>query len=480
MIHWLSGYTHVALVTLNSAILDYFLVINTCYLLLMATAAAELWRYHREKPSGSHQRELSAELMPRITMLVPAYNEATTIEPSLRALLTLDYADLEVVVVDDGSTDGTVDLMVDAFDLIEVQPIHHRHLATERVETIYRSRRFPHLVIATKSNGGKSDALNAALNLATGELVCAVDADTIIEHDALPRLVRPFVRSDDVVAAGATVRVANGCAIRFGRIVDERPPNRPLGGIQAMEYLRSFLFGRLGWNRLGGNLVISGACGLFRRDALIDSGGYADTVGEDMELIVRLRRLGYEQNRPSRIEFVPDPVAWTEVPESLAELGRQRDRWHRGLTDVLWRHRRLMLNPRYGLLGMVCFPAFLLVEWLGPIVEALGLVAVPVGLLLDVIDVPFALLFIAAAYGLGLVQSAVALLLEELVFRRYGRPGRRAMLLLWAVFEAFGYRQLTVFWRLRGIVGFVRGRTEWGAMRRTGFHSEAGRLTPHP
>lgn len=473
MIPLISDYTRMVLVGLDHAILGYFLVINSFYLLLMLSATLELWRYNQEDPAASHQRALSSELMPSITMLVPAYNEATTIEPSLRALLTLAYANLEVVVVDDGSTDKTMTVLIETFDLIPVHLMYDDRLRTKPITGIYRSRRFANLIIASKTNGGKADALNAALNLSSGTLVCAVDADTIVEPDALARLVRPFLRSDEIVATGATIRVANGCVTRFGRIVEERAPRHPLGGLQAMEYLRAFLFGRLGWNQLGGNLVISGACGLFLQDALIESGGYADTVGEDMELVVRLRRLGYETGRPSRVEFVPDPVAWTEVPESLAVLGHQRDRWHRGLTDVLWRHRRLFLNPRYGVLGLISFPAFVLVEWFSPIVEAAGLVALPLGLFLGAVDVPFAVLFFVAAYGLGLTLSTIALLLEELVFRRYGRPTSRAMLFVWALVEGCGYRQITVFWRLRGIVGHLRKRKGWGMMRRHGFRDHA-------
>ncbi|MBN1171710.1 MAG: glycosyltransferase family 2 protein [Micromonosporaceae bacterium] len=462
------------LVTLSYGILGYFLAINTFYLVLMLSGASELLRSRRESRAETYQRLLSSELLPRITVLVPAFNEATTIEQSLRALLTLSYPNLEIVVVDDGSTDETMPLLVKAFNLSQVHLMHDRTLQTEPIISIYHSRSFPHLLVAMKMNGGKADTLNAALNLASGELACAVDADTIINADALPKLVRPFLRSDDIVATGATVRIANGCTTRYGRIVEEHPPRGILCGIQAVEYLRAFLFGRVGWNRLGGNLVISGAFGLFRRNALLACGGYARTVGEDMELIVRLRRLGYEQGRRNRVEFLSDPVAWTEAPASLRVLGRQRDRWHRGLTDVLWRHRRLLFNPRYGVLGLVVMPVFAVVEWFAPVVEAAGLLAIPLGLLLGVVDVPFALLFLAGAYGLSMALSSLALLLEELTFRGYGGPSSRIRLLGWALLEGLGYRQLTVYWRLRGILGFLRRRHDWGTMHRKGFHPHHG------
>jgi cellulose synthase/poly-beta-1,6-N-acetylglucosamine synthase-like glycosyltransferase len=333
--------------------------------------------------------------------------------------------------------------------------------------------------VADKVNGGKADALNAGLNLATGELVCAIDADTLIEPDALQRLVRPFLRSEGVVAAGGTIRIANQAVVKGGRVVQARAPRRPLPGFQVVEYLRAFLFGRLGWNRLGGNLIISGAFGLFRRDAMLGAGGYLhDTVGEDMEMVLRLRRLGYERGGPRRIEFVPDPVAWTEAPETLRVLGRQRDRWHRGLADVLWRHRGVMLNPRYGAMGMVVFPYFVLVELLAPLVEALGLAGMALGLAMGAVDWPFAALFFLAAYALGAVLTAFTLVLEELTFHRYDRMRDRALLVVWALFENLGYRQATVVWRLQGLWKYLRGRRDWGAMERRGFGTAPS--TPAP
>ena len=292
-------------------------------------------------------------------MIAPAYNEAATMEESLRGLLTLYYPNLEVVVVNDGSKDGTMAVLIEQFDLVPTHPIYNRRIETKQVRSLFRSRSYPSLVVIDKDNGGKADALNAGLNVAVGELVCAIDADTLIEPDAIQRMVRPFLLKDDVVAARGTIRVVNGCRVVHGRVVDTRVPRRPVPGFQVGEYTRAFLFGRLGWNRLGGNLIISGGFGLFRREAIIAAGGYAhDTVGEDIELVLRLRRQGYELNQPCRVEFIPDPVAWTEVPNSLRVLASQRDRWHRGLADAMWRHRRVLLNPRYGALGMVVYPYF--------------------------------------------------------------------------------------------------------------------------
>ncbi|MCA1689562.1 MAG: glycosyltransferase family 2 protein, partial [Actinobacteria bacterium] len=338
------------------AIFAYFILVNGFLLILLTGSALELRRHRREVWLESNWRILSSPAAPTISMLAPAYNEAATVSESVRSLLTLRYPNLEVVLVNDGSTDATIDVLRRDFELVPILPIYRRRVESAAIRGIYRSRVRPDLVVVDKENGGKADALNAALNVASGELVCAIDADTIIEPDAMIKMARPFIGVNGhlVVAAGGTIRAVNGSKVRQGRVVEPHTPRRFVPAVQAVEYLRAFLTGRLGWNRLGGNLIISGAFGIFRREATIEAGGYERaTVGEDMELVARLRKRGIERNGPRRVEFIPDPVAWTEVPESLRVLGRQRDRWHRGLADVLWRHRRVLFNPRYGTLGLL-------------------------------------------------------------------------------------------------------------------------------
>lgn len=458
------------LVRLEWAILIYFLVVNGWYLLLLLSAALEMREYVLQARGQARWKILGSRVAPSISVLAPGYNEAATIAESVRALLALHYPNLEVVVVNDGSKDATLSVLVDTFDLQPIHPIFQRRIHSADVVALYRSRTHPNLVVVDKVNGGKADALNAGLNLASGELVCAIDADTLIEPDALLRMVRPFVRKPDVVAAGGTIRIANNSSVDAGRVVRTRVPRKGIPGFQVVEYLRAFLFGRLGWNRLGGNLIISGAFGLFRRDAMIAAGGYLEeTVGEDMELALRLRRLGYEQKGPKRIDFIPDPVAWTEAPETLRVLGRQRDRWHRGLADVLWRHKRVILNPRYGAMGLVSFPYFVVIELLAPLVEAIGLLGLVLGLVLGAIDWPFAILFFLVAYGLGATLTMMTLVLEEVSFHRYEGFRDRVLLVVWALLENLGYRQMTVWWRLKGMWKYLRGSRAWGHMERRGF-----------
>jgi cellulose synthase/poly-beta-1,6-N-acetylglucosamine synthase-like glycosyltransferase len=461
------------LVDLQWVILGYFLALNGFLLVLLTVAAFELKRQRAGEALASRWRVLGSDVAPRISILAPAYNEAATVVESVRSLLTLRYPDLEIVLVNDGSKDDTVGVLRRAFALEPQHPIHRHAVEHQPIIGVERSTVAPNLVVVDKENGGKADALNAALNVASGELVCAIDADTLIEPEALLRMVQPFLMRSDVVAAGGTIRAVNGASVDHGRVVAPRTPRNFLAGVQSVEYLRAYLTGRLGWNRMGGNLIISGAFGLFRRSSVLAAQGYEHaTVGEDMELVARLRRRAYEDGGPGRVEFVPDPVAWTEVPESFKVLGRQRDRWHRGLADVLWRYRGVALRRRYGSLGFVAYPYFVLVELLGPVVEAIGLVGLVIGLATGSVNWPFAVLFLLVAYGLGLIMTVLTIALEEWTYRGYGRGRETLILLGWALIEPLGYRQCTVVWRLKGLWKYARGNTEWGVMTRKGFATE--------
>ncbi|HYP46010.1 MAG TPA: glycosyltransferase [Propionibacteriaceae bacterium] len=451
-------------------VLVFFIICNGFQTALLVGAYREMVRHRRITWGEDTHRLLSSEATPRVTVLAPAYNEEVTVAASIRSLLTLSYPDLEVVVINDGSKDETLSVLIAEFDLTQVSPSLPTAVDSKPVRGLYRSARHRGLVVVDKMNGGKADSLNAGLNVATGELICAIDADTLIEPAAFLRIVRPFLTEEATVATGGTIRVVNDATVRDGRVTGVRTPTRALPGIQTVEYLRSFLFGRLGWNALGGNLIVSGAFGMFRRSAMIASGGYRhDTVGEDMELVVRLRRLGVRQHGPSKVTFVPDSVAWTEVPESLRVLGRQRERWQRGLADVLWRHRGMLLNPRYGRIGWVAMPYFWIVELLGPAIEALGLFAMAFALTQGAVNLPFAALFLLVAYGWGLLLTLSSLLLHQVTAEQPFGVHDLPALIGWSLVENLGYRQLTLIWRLRGWWRYLRGRRDWGTMSRVGF-----------
>jgi len=458
----------------DGAILWYMFLINSFFALLLALAAPQLFAHWRFGSEDVLARSLTSSAVPRVSILVPAYNESVSIVDSLRSLLTLQYPYYEVVLVNDGSTDDTLAQLHAAYDLYEVPPAVMRRLRTERVTAYYRSRTWSKLLVVDKQNGGKADSLNVGLDAARFPYVLACDADTLIEPDALLRLARPFLFDQKIAAVGGTIRVVNSCAVEDGRVTDARVDGRWLSGIQTVEYLRAFLFGRLGWNLLGGNLIISGAFGLFRRDYLTEILGYAtSTVTEDFELIVRLQRYLKEQHKPGKVVFIPDPVAWTEVPTSVAVLGRQRERWHRGLIATMVAHRSVLFNPHYGAMGLIAMPYFLIAELMAPLVEAFGLVITVLCTLSGVLAPGFALAFFATAYLFGTLLSLAAILMEEVSFHRYRRTSDTLRLVFFAFIEPFGYRQITIWFRLKAFVRYLRGDHSWGRMKREGFGATA-------
>jgi cellulose synthase/poly-beta-1,6-N-acetylglucosamine synthase-like glycosyltransferase len=386
------------------------------------------------------------------------------------SFLTLAYPKFEVILINDGSKDRTIDVLTAEFDLYEVPPAYPKPLESQRVRAVYRSRRHSRLVVLDKENGGKADSLNAGMNAARHQYVVAVDADTLIEPDALMRLTRPFLLGASVAAVGGTLRVANGCEVRMGRVVDPRVDAVWLTGCQVVEYLRAFLFGRLGWNTLGGSLIISGAFGLFKREYLIAIGGYkTGNVTEDMDLVVRLQRYLYDNGIKAELPFIPDPVAWTEVPSDRNVLGRQRERWHRGLIGTMVTHRDLLFNRKYGVMGMVAIPYFLFGEMLAPAVELFGYLMTLLGLAIGAVDTRFALLFLVCAVGYGTLLTFWAVVLEEVSFKRYRRRTDLALLLFFGLIEGLGYRQLTVWYRLQAFRKFLKKSEDWGVMTRKGF-----------
>jgi YaiO family outer membrane protein len=456
--------------TTDLTILVYFLVLNSFYALLLILSIPEIWEQTRLAEDEDFQRLMQSDALPPITILVPAHNESATIEASVTAILTLEYRNYEVIVVNDGSKDDTMDRLRQAFELYEIPRIYPETIPTKPLRALYRSRSRSRLTVLDKENGGKADSLNAAINASRFPLVIAVDADTLIEPDALLRLTRPFLLGRQIAAVGGTVRVANNCTVKDGRVTDARVPGKVIPGIQVVEYLRAFLFGRLGWNRLGGNLIISGAFGLFRKDYVMAVAGYrTSSIVEDLDLVVRMHRYLRQHKIKYEMPFIPDPVAWTEVPESFKILSRQRERWHRGLIAAMWQYKSMLFNPRYGRIGMLAMPFFAFGEMLAPVVELLGYLITTVGLAFGLVNVSFALLFVLVAWGYGMLLSIWAVVLEEVSFRRYRRFGDLFRLLLFASLENFGYRQLTVFWRLKAFANVWRGVHVWGDMARKGF-----------
>ncbi|MFW5967237.1 MAG: glycosyltransferase family 2 protein, partial [Persicimonas sp.] len=418
-------------------VLFYFLGLNTFYGLLIFFSIFEIARRKAAQMPELDASVLAQASTPPISILAPAYNEAETIVDSVRAFLQLEYPQHQVIVINDGSTDRTLDKLREEFELEPVDLIVRRQLPTEPIRGIYQSRQDGRLLVVDKENGGKADALNVGINTARYPLICCADADTIVTRKALLRMVEPFLYDPQgVVAVGGTVRLANGCKFRHGVLQEVDVPDSWLARFQIVEYLRGFLFGRMGLNRMGGNLIISGAFGLFSREAVVEVGGYeTDSVGEDMELVVKLQRHVQNENPPRQVVHISDPIAYTEAPEDIELLSNQRDRWHRGMADAMWRHKAMFLNPKMGPIGTFVFPAYLLFELFGPVIELFGYFWFAAGVTFGFVDVKFALLFLVVAFWLGALMSIQTLVIDNWGFNLFKGAKSRLKLLAAAVFE---------------------------------------------
>lgn len=473
------------------AVIAYFLAINSSYLLLILLAGLDIVRNRRRAGfTGADEAYASPFTLP-VSVLVPAYNEEAGIVEAVRALLGLRYPIFEIIVIDDGSKDGTFAALHDAFDLKQVPyavpqdvPVRGAVLSVH-----LPTRAAGSLLVARKENGGKTDSLNVGLNLARYPLVCMVDADSILDSSALLTVAKPFSDEPDrVVATGGVVRVANECGVLAGRVVEARWPRAWLPRIQTVEYLRAFLLGRAGWSRISGLVIISGAFGLFRRDLVVELGGLdPETIGEDAELVVRVHRRLRDQRADYRIRFVPEPVSWSEAPSTFSVLARQRRRWHRGLSEILLKHRRMIGNPRYGRIGLLVLPYYILFELLAPVVELSGLVLIPIGLSIGAINARFALEFAMAAYGFAFLVSLTAIAADEYAHHRYPRWRDLGSAVLGAITENLGYRQAVAWWCLQGMwAGLRKSQHEWGTMTRAGFATATaadgspGSVAPRP
>ena len=462
-------------------LLVYFSGLNLLYGLFCCVGLrASVIIFAREFSQGSLRDLLERDVYKPVSVLVPAYDEEVSIVGSVRSLLALQFPEFEVIVVSDGSTDQTMQRLIDAFALAEQPWATRQDLPTAPIRRTFRSLTHPHLVVVDKENGGKADALNAGLNLARYPLFAAVDADSMLDAEAILRATRLFVEDETLVAVGGTIRPLNAAVVRDGRVTDLVMPKRWLERFQILEYARAFFTGRSGWSHFKSLLIISGAFGLFRRTAVLEAGGFlVGTVSEDMELVVRLHKHFLRERKPYNIRFTPDPICWTEVPADLGTLRRQRNRWHRGLCETLWKHKDMLFNPRYGRLGMVAVPYFWFFEALSPLVEMSGYVIVVIGMLTGFISPRFAILFVLLAVLYGMLLSQLAAGVEVFLSNRYPRMRDRVIIFVAAFFEFLGYRQFLAFERTLATIQVQWKKGQWGKMRRTGVQGPPpGRLVP--
>jgi cellulose synthase/poly-beta-1,6-N-acetylglucosamine synthase-like glycosyltransferase len=455
----------------------YGMVLNSFYLLLFLFSFINAQRQYRYLHLKQHAFLFRKGVLPSLSIIAPAFNEEATIIESVHSLLNLDYPEYEVIVVNDGSPDRTLSVLIETFDLFREDRAIPERLKTQPVRGIYVNPALPRLIVVDKVNGGKADSLNAGINISRNRYFAAIDSDSLLERDALWKVTASFLDfDDDIIASGGNILPVNGSRVRLGHLEKIGIPLHPVALFQTIEYIRAFMNGRIGWSFLNSLLIISGAFGIFNRERVIEARGYLtsreafekDTVGEDMELVVRLIRTAREKGRRERALYVPSANCWTEVPESFKVLGRQRERWQRGLIDILIFHKAMLFNPRYGLMGLAAFPYYLVFELIGPWYEFLSGLVFFAALGLGWIELPVLLFVILANLSFSVLISLSALLIADWE----GSPFRlrdRIVLVFSAIFENFGFRELMAFYRLSGFVSVLRNVTGWGKMTRKGF-----------
>jgi cellulose synthase/poly-beta-1,6-N-acetylglucosamine synthase-like glycosyltransferase len=449
-----------------------YFVLWTLSRVVMAPAATMLiWRHQRRHSARSRALLDRLASPPLVTVVVPAFNEELTVVDSVRGLLAMDYEAREVVVVNDGSSDRTLEVLREAFQLVAAPIALAPHLQAMPVRNTYRSVIDPGLVVIDKGNGGsKSDAVNAGINAASGTLVLVMDADTVLAADAVSRAVLVFLENPETVAVGGNVAIVNGCRVKDGRIREVALPRSWLARFQVIEYLRSFLLVRLACASQNAVFLISGAFGMFRRDALVAVGGFdSSAVAEDLDLTIRLQRHFRERGLPFRIAFDPNPLGWTLAPEDLASLRSQRLRWRRGLLDVLWRQRRMIGNPRYGFFGLAVLPYLAFFEGLGVILEISGYSIVTSAALLGAVDWRHWSTMMAASVVCGTASTLLAVIINDLTTKRFTHIRDFVSLVTVVVVENLGYLQMNSWWGCVGTVEAIRGKTGWGTITRRTF-----------
>lgn len=448
------------------------------YLLIAIISSYELRFYANRNQYFNYKTIESYKVLPSISIIAPSYNEEQNIVENIRSLLSLKYPKIEVIIVNDGSKDNTLEKVIAHYSLVKVDYAFEKKIRTAMVRGVYKSTDivYSNLIFVDKENGGKADALNSGINISRSDLFLAIDVDCIIEHDAISRMVKPFLEADGnkrVIASGGVVRVANDCIIEDGRIVKVNYPKNLWAKFQVIEYFRAFSLGRMAWSKINGLLIISGAFGLFDRKLALAVGGYDHTtVGEDLELVVRMRKYMHKvERKPYKVAFIPDPLCWTEVPSSLKILSRQRNRWTRGLIDTILKHKDMFFNPRFGKIGMISFPYWVFFEWLAPIIEIIGLIYFSLMIISGSVNYNYFIVFSIFVFSFSLLYSFFAVFYEKYMFGRYKGFKFLFSITFIAIIEMFFYHPLNVYFAIWGNYDFFikRNKKGWGNMTRTGF-----------
>lgn len=452
----------------------YAIVLLLSYIAIGLFSIGETRKYMHKNSFTDYRLLASSPHAPSVSILAPAYNEGATIIENVRSLLSLYYSNLEVLIINDGSKDDSLQKLIDAYQLEKIDYHVQYKIATKEVRGIYKSTNpaYKKLVVIDKVNGGKADALNVGINVSANDYIVCIDVDCILEQDSVLKMIKPFLEETDakVIASGGVVRIANSCEIKDGRLVKVHLPDNYWAKMQSLEYIRAFILGRMAWARLNGLLLISGAFGAFDKQIAINAGGYNhNTVGEDMELVVRMRRYMEELNVPYKVTYIPDPLCWTEAPTSKKILGRQRNRWTRGTIETLKFHKVMFFNPKYGLLGMLSYPYWFFFEMLAPVIEFFGMIVFVFLAIFGHIDWQVFASLLVFIISFGYLYSAFAAYMEVTTYNMYRRRTDMMKLLITALSEPFYFHPFVVWAAIKGYIDLLRKKNSWGEMTRQGF-----------
>lgn len=451
----------------NYFCMAFTILLTLIYIIQLVMSFFSVRKNDKFRQSKDFGRYVASENLLPISLLIPAYNEQENIVSNIKSLMKIDYPKFEIIVVNDGSTDKTHELIIDAFKLYKIDSSVKTSIPTKDIRGIYFNINYPNLIYVDKENGGKSDALNAGINVSSYPLFACLDADSRIEPDALLKLSAEFIKNTDTVVAGGLVRIANGFKIKDGIATDFSIPPKMVERFQIVEYYRSFLSGRVSWGATNSMLIVSGAFGVFKKQTVIEVGGYkTNTIGEDMEIVVRIHRYMKAHKRKYKIIFCEDAVCWTQGPMSIADIRGQRRRWQIGLLDTLLAHKTMFLNPRYGAVGLLAIPYNWIFELLGAAVETIGYFLLPFSLIMGELNMFFFIVYFLLATLLGIILSIGSLILEQYTRKTVMSAKQSLTLSLYAILENFGYRQMITFFRMEGIIKYRKLRKTWGEIER--------------
>ncbi len=411
-----------------------------------------------------------------VSIIAPAYNEGKSIVENVKSLLSQEYPLFEVVIINDGSTDDTLEKLIQSFDLVKVDFFYQEKVKAHTVRGHYISTNpiYNKLIIVDKKNGkSKADASNAGLNSAKYPLFICTDVDCILRKDTIATLVKPFIESEKkVIATGAAIRISNSCEFKEGTLYKSNYPKNFFACFQELEYMRSFLYGRMAWSRLNGLLLVSGGLGMFDRETVIAIGGYKkEFLGEDMELIMRMRMYMHEKKEPFTIKYIPESLCWTEGPSDRKVFLRQRVRWSRGLAQNLYNYKKLIFNPKYGITSFIILPYYILCEFAVPILEVIGLFCIAMEIAFFGVNNSFLFIITIAVYLFYIFQTMISIYLDQLIYKQYSKLSDIFRLIAFVFLEPFLYHPFTLYASLKGYKNFiVKKEKVWGEMTRKGFN----------